>query len=128
MMMVMMSKPHKNILTNLTPFLYISKIKFKLMTAQEIMFEKYGDPEAPDYDAKWTVLWDPVADGHVWWPSVKVPIYDNNVMIATRKAGPFRINIDFKPMVHNAYLALEAQNLQGEIITFDGRFLNRSIK
>ncbi len=98
------------------------------MTAQEELLQKYGNPDAPDYNQKHTVLWNPTDDGHAWWANVKVPIYENNQVSGYRPAGAFRVNVDFKVMLHNAFLALEAQNLQGEIETFDGCEVHRHVR
>jgi D-alanyl-D-alanine carboxypeptidase len=98
------------------------------MTAQQILLAKYGSPEDPGYDQKYTVIWNPIDDGHAWWANVTTPIYENNQVAGHRPAGAFRINIDFKGMLHNAFLGLEANNLQSEIITFDGCEVHRHVR
>jgi hypothetical protein len=97
------------------------------MSAQQIMLQKYGNPQASDYDEKWTVMWDPFDDGHAWWDSVVTPIYEYGAAIGQRPAGSFRVHIVLKEMLHKAFLCLEAKNLQGEIITFDGCEVHRHI-
>lgn len=82
------------------------------MTAQEILFQKYGDPRDPNYQPRYCTIWEAVID-FPWLANVK----------NSASGQPVRrilINKDFKAKLFEGFKLIEEAGLQGEIITYDG--------
>jgi hypothetical protein len=81
-----------------------------IMTAQEILTQRYGKPTAASFESKWMVIWKVQVD-FPWFP--KKTIY---------------IHKDFKAKLAIAFTALQQNNLHKEIKTCEGAFNIRLVR
>lgn len=79
------------------------------MTAQTKIISKYGEP-GPEYQAKYCELWLVQLD-FPWFPAKRI-----------------FINKDFKEALFKAFTGIEQANLQEEIETFDGCYVERKVR
>lgn len=79
------------------------------MAAQQEIIVKYGSP-GPGYQAKYCTIWQIDAE-FPWFPAKKI-----------------LINTDFKERWQHALKNIQAENLQHEIITFDGCYADRKVR
>jgi hypothetical protein len=78
--------------------------------AQLQLFTRYGDPEAEGFAEKWITPWD-VRKAFPWFPKQIIHIHKH-----------------YRPMLDDAFRALEMAALTDEIKSFDGGFDLRCIK
>lgn len=79
------------------------------MSAQNEIIAKYGEPGS-EYRAKYCEMWE-VQEDFPWFPARRI-----------------FINKDFRLRLMLAFTAMQAENLQHEIVTFDGCYVERQVR
>lgn len=78
--------------------------------AQQALCKAYGDPRTTGWEPRWMALW-PVQQEFAWFP--KASLY---------------LHKDFRPLLANAFAALQTAGLHTEIKTCDGAFNIRHVR
>lgn len=89
------------------------------MSAQTTILAKYGSPGKP-YREKYCEIWNIVED-FPWTEEIKV----GTTQVPWKKVY---INSDFKDKLFKAFKNLEAKGLQLEIKTYDGCYVERTVR
>lgn len=78
--------------------------------AQLVLYTRYGDPRRPGWENKWMTAW-PVREDFPWFPKRTVYLHKH-----------------FRPILTDAFRALQSEGLHAEIHSFDGAFNIRNIR